>query len=186
MKYLLKIIFLIYISAMSIIAQEKVRQKEFQYVISPREIALPVIAVQPNCPLQFENVILLDGVEGGAISSYHLRNIGTKPIRRFVVATSLGSVFTWQMNSGELVMPGQLVPQVKNDRDKIVPLTDELREKLNLKGSMKSVVIFMVVSVEFTDGTKYTDEKTHKAMTEFINELDDALYEHKQQTAKKP
>lgn len=55
------------------------------------------------------------------------------------------------------------MPQEKDERSEIVPLSKELSEKLRLKEEMKGIVVLMVVSVEFSDGTKYDDEKTFKA-----------------------
>ena len=40
-----------------------------------------------------------------------------------------------------------------------VPLTDELRERFKLKGPMKAVGVFMVVRVEFIDGSVYSNEQ---------------------------
>lgn len=71
-------------------------------------------------------------------------------------------------------------------KDEIVPLTDELREKLKLKGEMKSIVILMIVNVEFTDGTEYSDEKTYQAMQIFMDDLGDAMRQQKQRTVKLP
>ncbi|MBA2493243.1 MAG: hypothetical protein H0V31_00935 [Acidobacteria bacterium] len=186
MKYLIEIFCLICICAMSIIAQKPVEPTKEQFVEVPREIILPTIAVQPGCPLQFEKVVVLDGVGGGGITSYKLRNIGTKPIRRFTVANSFGSVFTWQMNSGELVMPGQLVPQLEDNRRETVPLTDELRKKLGMKNSMRGMVVFMVVNIEFSDGTKYNDEKTFKAMQGLFDDLDEAMNQYKRRVTNRP
>ncbi len=70
----------------------------------------------------------------------------------------------------------------------IVPLTDELRKKLDLKNRMHTMLAFIVVEVEFTDGTKYSDEKTYKSMTEYVEKLVnalDVLEEKERQTAKK-
>ena len=186
MKYFPKIFCFICICTTSVLAQAGMQQNKSQFVAVPREITLPVIAVQPGCPLQFENIVRLAGVEGGAAVTYRLRNVGIKPIRKLVVADSLGSIFTWWSNSGELVMPGQLVPQAKDDRAEILPLSKGLSERLSLKGEMKGVVVLMVVSVEYSDGAKYDDEKTFKAMENFFENLVEALYQQKQRDSKSP
>jgi len=186
MKYFPKIFCFICICTTSVLAQAGMQQNKFRFVIIPPEISLPTIAVQPGCPLQFENVVRLAGVEGGGTVSHRLRNTGTKPIRKFKVGDSLGSTFGWSFDSDELLMPGQLIPQEKDDRFEIVPLSKELAEKLKLNGEMKGVVILMVISVKFSDGTKYDYEKTYKAMRNYFENLDEALYQQKQRDSKSP
>ncbi|MDQ3748174.1 MAG: hypothetical protein M3367_04030 [Acidobacteriota bacterium] len=193
MKHLIKAFLLICICATSILAQQ-VEQPIRKYVEMPREIGLPLIAVQPDCPIKIEEVRLVAGVEGGFGDSYQLRNISTKPIRSITIASSSGASTTYARETGVLVMPGQLVPKVSEKylkckecvKDEIVPLTDELREKLKLKGEMKSIVILMVVSVEFTDGTKYNDEKTYEAMQVLMDDLGEAMRQQKQRAVKLP
>ena len=45
-------------------AQEP-QQRTQEFVPVPREIVMPLVAVQPDCPLQFERVERLINVEGG-------------------------------------------------------------------------------------------------------------------------
>lgn len=168
----------IFICAAGMFGQEK-KVGNYLFVPTPREIVLPVIAVQPDCPLKFENAANLTGVGGGGQTRYQIRNVGTKPIRRFEVMSSAGMGGTWFRNDGTLLMPGQLAPYATRrcetcPQDEVIPLTDELRDKLNLKGSMKSIVVLMIVSVEFADGTKFDDEKAFNAMTSFIQDLAEA------------
>ncbi|HEX8565742.1 MAG TPA: hypothetical protein VF648_08725 [Pyrinomonadaceae bacterium] len=192
MKYLTKLFWLICICATSSLAQETQQSRKIQYVEVPREIILPVIAVQPNCPIKFENVRVVAGVEGGFSDAFQMRNIGTKPIRSLTVASSAGSTNTYAREAGVLAMPGQLIPTVSEEflkcqnctKDEVVHLTDKLREKLGLKGEMKSVVVLMIVSVEFTDGTKYDDEKTFKAIEKLFENLQEAVEQQKQRNSK--
>lgn len=170
MKNLIKIVWLVCICAGGVSAQ--IIRK---YVEVPREIVLPVIAVQPNCPVKFEDVRYLAGLEGGGTSSYRIRNVGTKPIRGVTVALNNGTKNEYYNNGNILIMPGKLMPRPKAVcpecvKDEIVPLTDELREKLKLKPSMQ-VLVFMIIEVEFADGTKYIDEKTYKAMAKHFDIL---------------
>lgn len=172
----------IFICAAGIFAQEK-KEGNYLFVPTPREIVLPVIAVQPDCPLKFENVANLTGVGGGGQTKYQIRNVGTKPIRRFEVMSSAGMGGTWFRNDGALLMPGQVAPfqahRCKNcPQDEVIPLTDELREKLKLTGEMRTIVILMVISVEFADGTRFDDEKTFNAMISFIQNLAEAKYQY--------
>jgi hypothetical protein len=145
-------------------------------VAVPREIAFPVIAYQPDSPLEYQRLQLLARVNNnGSVISFELRNRGSKPIRSaaFAVWTSAsnGSTDGWSGKlTGELVMPGQLIPSMENKKE-IVPLNKELAEKLTLQGPMKAVVVFMVFRVEFDDGTTYSDEKTFKSLESYFNGL---------------
>ncbi len=69
-------------------------------------------------------------------------------------------------------MPGQTVPLSSRDKqDEVVPLTEELRDKLKLRAPMKAVIVLMVTAVEFTDGTTYNDEPTQKALETYLEGL---------------
>jgi hypothetical protein len=93
-----------------------------------------------------------------------MRNVGGKPIRSVSYADwntfGTGGHSGWSGKlSGEIVMPGQLVPLSDGDsQDEIVPLTEKLRSKLKLDGSMKAIIVLMIRRVEYADGTVYTDE----------------------------
>jgi hypothetical protein len=153
--------------------QQGEEDKNFQYVVVPSDIVLLTIAHQPDCPLQFEQGKLLAGVAGGGGATYKLRNQGTKPIKGFTIAKlGVGAVgaSTWYLTD-EMVLPGQLVPLPENTRDKIIPLTKELRQKLGLHGAMKGVVVLMVVRVEYADGTTYNDEAVLKALEAYSENL---------------
>jgi hypothetical protein len=194
MRHLTTLFWLTCICVTSVLAQETQQTRKIQYVEVPREIILPVIAVQPNCPIKFEDVRYVAGVEGGFSDSFQLRNIGTKPIKSVTVASSAGAVNTYARETGVLAMPGQLIPKVSEEflkcqncaKDEIVPLSDNLREKLELKGQMKSIVVLMIVNIEFTDGTRYDDEKTFKGMEKLFEDLQEAADEQKRRTAKRP
>lgn len=164
-------------SAIAINAQERSTQKKELVVEVPREIVLPTVAYQPNCPLQFENVKLLAGVDGGVLDSYDLRNRGTKPIRTITIGGSYGARWSWDVASQfGPVMPGQLVPDLGDDDwIQVVPLTKELREKLKLQGPMMARTVLMVIRVEFTDGTSYDDEPTYKALQNYLENLSGKL-----------
>lgn len=146
-------------------------------VLIPRDIGLVTVVSQPDCPLQFENVSFLAGVEGGGLTSYDLRNRGNKAIRAFKVGDSTGSTFTWDPkgdNRPGPIAPGQLVPWGEDSKE-IVPLTDELRDKLKLKGPMHGVLVLMIIRVEFVDGTSYDDETVYKAMKKYMDDLERKL-----------
>ena len=144
---------------------------ETRAVLVPREIALVAVAYQPDCPLQFENVSAAAGVDGGGWTNHNLRNRGTKPIRSFAVADSIGNRLSWDVARYKgPVAPGDLVPGEETSVQ-TVPLTKELREKLKLQGPMQGVIILMVTKVEFTDGTVYDDEKVYKALVSYMDSL---------------
>ncbi len=194
MKCIIKILWLFCFCAMGVLAQETEQVRIRKFVEVPREVILQVVAVQPNCPVKFEDIHFLASLEGGGSNSYRLRNIGTKPIRSVKVASSNGVGNGYANYGNVLMMPGELMPEPTPVcpgcvKDEIVPLTDELREKLKLKGPMGNVIILIVVEVEFMDGTKYTDERTYNAMTKLWEKLDnalDALKEKEQRAAKQP
>ncbi|HEX8072942.1 MAG TPA: hypothetical protein VF546_23555 [Pyrinomonadaceae bacterium] len=149
-----------------------VGQEKRQYVVVPAERALPAIAAQPGCPIQFEDVKLIVYVDGkgGGGPSFRLRNRSTKPIRSvsFAWIRTDGGYFlsAWpRANTSTLVMPDQLVPlNETGEQEEAVPLTDDLAEKFDLRGPMQRIEIFMVVRVVFSDGTTYNAEPLAKAL----------------------
>jgi hypothetical protein len=75
--------------------------------------------------------------------------------------------------TGKLIQPGETIKEHENHR--IVPLTTELREKLKLRDTVNAMVILMVKSITFTDGTIYSDESTSKATQSYFERLSDKL-----------
>lgn len=162
-------------------AQRPDRSEIKSFVSVPREIALPVIVFQPSSPMQFENVQRLANVDGGGAHIYQLRNRSAKAIRRFTVSYTFGigtgGSWEWGSASGELILPGQLAPTPPGaDAPKVIPLTDQLREKLALRGPMKTVVFYMVERVEFADGSIYSDESTAAALKSYLDDIEDKVY----------
>ena len=175
MRYIIRAFGFICIFAVSAPhAQDDGRRGKDQYVPVPREIVLPMIAVQPGCPLQIEKVARLMKVGGGGGSDYQLRNGGNKPIKSFTVSYTFGEGTggsrMWTLSPQEFIAPGQLAPLSAEDSDgEIIPLTDELRKKLGLHGAMKTIVIYMVERVEFADGSVYSDEATATALQSYLD-----------------
>jgi hypothetical protein len=106
-------------------------------------------------------------------------NAETKPIRyiNLMFGGSSGGVGTLggpgPMSGAvrnELLMPGE---EIKDENPpEIVPLTEELKEKLNLRGGRpKAFTVLMVNSVTFNDGTKYTDENTTTSIRTYLEAL---------------
>lgn len=161
-------------------SQEGAKEKR-RYIVVPREVALPVVTSQLDSPLQFEEVRIIRGISGGDRVSFQLRNRGMKAIRSvtYGVATSHGGGWVDsrpRIETSELIMPGGVVPlNEENCCNEIVPLTEELRDKLKLRGQMQAVMVFMVVHVRFADGSTWDDEKTYQALQEHFEKTADAL-----------
>jgi hypothetical protein len=158
------------------------------FVQAPRDVILTTVAFQPNCPIRFEDARFLVGVGGGGTISYQIRNISSKPIRTVTVTSSHGTTDTFAIDHRKvLANPGQLVPLVSEryltefsqckecPRTRIVPLTPQLRERLNLNPPMRSIVVLMVSKVEFADGTSFEDHTTYEAMTAFMDKIGQML-----------
>ena len=163
-------------------AQETKRREGKRYVIVPSELVLLVIASQPGVPIQFQDAILLMSEDGrDLIVSYNLYNSGVKPIRYLTPmmwtsfdtgGTLTGSGPMSGVTSGELIMPGQIV---KDSQSEIVPLTKESREKLKLLSPAKTMVILMVKSITFADGSIFNDDATLKATQGYFEDLSEKM-----------
>jgi hypothetical protein len=154
--------------------------KKQQLVIEPSDSSLLLVASQPNCPLIIENPrrLLNVNLSWDARYEYQLRNRATKVISDFTLVawTSFGTGGTltprWKL-SNELLKPGQTIATSGVGReDEIVPLTDELRDRLKLRGPMKAIIVLMVEKVEFSDGSVYNDEGTSKSLLHYFESLD--------------
>lgn len=167
----------------STFAQQKAQQQE-RAVLVPQEVALKVIVAQPDCPLIFERVYVLKYLDGRFDASYQLRNIGNKPISTYTVAIwnsdNTGDLIKWHVNEEEgLLMPGQSAPSLRQDSGiTIVPLSKELQNSLDLHSPMKGVVFFMIVEVEFSDGTRYDAHNVFETLKEHLKYFE-GIYEKK-------
>lgn len=141
-----------------------------QAVKNPREIFLPVIPYQPDCPLKLEPSETITYLNGGDATILSCRNQGTKPIRAYTVAwlNSLGGQEKVSVKD-TLIAPGES-EQVfdKPPSVSVIPLTENLRKKLKLDGPMKAIVVFIVVKVEYTDGSVYEDEKVYSTIKDYF------------------
>jgi hypothetical protein len=73
--------------------------------------------------------------------------------------------FAW---AASCATPGEIS---SNDKDlNVIPLTEQIRQKFNVNGEMKVVKIFVVVHVEFSDGSEYNAEPAYKALKKFIEQ----------------
>lgn len=144
---------------------------DHRYVIVPPDQGLILVVPQSNSPIKFEDPKLLVDMEGRWTESVDLRNQSKKPIRAYKVAVVAASEWCWQApDDKHLIMPGQLAPPDAGPQDEIIPLTDELRGQLKLRGSMKVIHMLMVVRVEFNDGTVFED-KNYDATKDYLERL---------------
>jgi hypothetical protein len=172
-----KIITLCFICMCSVSAlqsQERERQKKSKSVVVPTELVLLTIAAQPESPLEFDNVRFLAGLDGGGSPSFVVRNRSSKPIRSFTVGGVDWSV-TWPNQfTKRLLMPGE-VADTAGDVE-IVKLSPELQNKLNLQGPMRSLLVLMVIKVEFADESIFNAEPTYHALQQYSDKLADLSF----------
>jgi hypothetical protein len=147
-----------------------------RYVAVPSESILLVVASQPNCLLKIEDARLLVSVDGKnpPLYEYRLRNRGAKSISSYTIAarTSYDTGWSMERELKEILMPGQAFsPDGKDYPAEIVPLTDELRSKLNLRKPMKAIIVLMIEDVKFTDGSTYSDEQASLALQDYFQDI---------------
>ena len=104
-------------------------------------------------------------VDGGGANIYRLLNRGSKPITSFTISylfpTGNGGSWGWSKSPNRLLRPGEYVEDtIQGQTQRLRPLNDALKDKLDLRGPMKGFVIYFVESVEFADGSAYKDETT--------------------------
>lgn len=142
-------------------------------VIVPPNIILPVIAYQPDCPLQIEDIKLFGFVSGGGSSqSYIVRHKGTKPIRSYTIGTwnTAGTGWDIEKRVDGSFLPGQ-VSTLDGNEVEVVELTEGLRNQLKLRREMQAIVVFMVLSVEYADGSVYNSEPLYKALKTHLDKI---------------
>lgn len=159
--------------ACSVSSQQVNHQEKKRYVVIPDDLVLVTVAHQPDCPLQFEEAKVLAAMDGSEVAGYTVHNIGAKPIRSFMLAVP-GATIGWSEEfTKRLFMPGERTDD--DDDVEIVPLTAELRTKLKLDGPMRTIVLFMVIRIEYADGTIYSAESTYKAFKKYADKLDEFM-----------
>lgn len=142
----------------------------------PSEVVLPLVAHQPDCPLQFEKALVIRMIDGGGNYLYQVRNKGSKPIVSYIIAalTSAGTGDTWGSKTYRLdepLLPNQTTPKsMENWGIEVVPLTVEMRQQYKIGKIMQGLVVFMVVRVELSDGSVYDADGTYKSLEEFFRD----------------
>lgn len=168
-KRLLLVCVLATLIANTVHGQQYNSQDRHSYVVVPRDQGLILIVSQPNCPLTFEDTRLLANMDGLWIPDFRVRNHGIKPIRAFTVAAAGSNEWGWHAaDATQHLLPGGATKLVGSNKDKIVPLTESLLEKLNLKGSMKGVLALIVVKVEFDDGSVFQEDSYDDLKEHFV------------------
>lgn len=151
---------LLTVMSSGILSQEPKRKTKA--VVIPNEIYLPTIVAQPDCPLKIEKAFVGKTLDGTEEMFFQARNTGSKPIVFFqidMIGTNGGgqaSIFPYERNQTS-VPPGAVAPPgLKEDSVEFVPLTEDLKRKLRLTGGkMRVIALFMVLKVQFQDGTTY-------------------------------
>lgn len=177
MRHALLVVMLV-LSAVVAPAQER-NSEDRRYVAAPPENFLLTVAALPDNPLQFENAQLMIDTNKGAISvKAQIRNRSNKAVRRFtaVIWTSFGTGGTlggseWSPGkiTDKLILPGEVV---NHDCDGVVvQLTEELRQTLKLKGPMKAIVVLLIETVVFEDGSVYSAETASNALRQHFERL---------------
>ena len=175
MRYFMALCLTLACAAGAAFAFQGERRDPARCVVTPSDQILLAVASQPDSPLVFEDVKFLSCLGRRGADSYRLRNRGTKPIRSYTIAqwTSHASGYKsgWEATApGEFIMPGQFAP-TKEQEVEVVPLTKDVRDKLQLNGPLKGVLVWMVLSVEYADGTTYSDETTSKALEAYFEKV---------------
>ena len=148
---------------------------------------MPLIAVQPDCPLQFDRVERLMNVDRGGADIYRLLNRGSKPISGFTIAYLYPNGNGGSRGWNRYLRPGEYAEDtIEGKTHRLRPLTDALKDKLDLRGPMKGFVIYFVESVEFADGSSYKDETTYKALRLYLEDLGEKVYQAERKSPASP
>lgn len=145
------------------------------FVIPGTDVSV-VIANQPNCPIEFVDLYSVAYLDGGGKDIYRIRNRATKPIKGYTIATihSTGTGGEHSLSSKDpkdFFLPGETRPSSPKDLLlNIIPLTDQLRAKYHVNGEMKFIKIFVVVRVEFADGSIYDATAEYESLKKFFAE----------------
>jgi len=158
-------------------AQQAEKQASPRYTVIPPTDVLLTIASQPDCPVQIENPRLLYNHSTKRFSyQFDLRNRGSKAITGFsldewVTGGTGGSIiYEWE-EPGRILMPGQVTAQLNIDEKQFVPMSQEVREKLKLKGEMRMLIVLVVRYVHFTGGFTYEGLKASDAAQKYLEKF---------------
>jgi hypothetical protein len=147
-----------------------------EYVAIPIEIVLLTTTSPPGCPIQFENARLLMNVQQESYAfSYDVRNVSAKPVAHWepMFWTSLGTGGTLiseadARKEGQVLLPGEVF---RGSSPGLVPLTDELRKRLNLDKASRGLVVLVIKTVVFQDGSRYENSSFVAAVRSNLEQL---------------
>lgn len=174
------IFFILILCASNATGQGQNKPSKRRYVVVPSESVVLVAASQPDSPIEILDSKLLNAVDGSrrAEFQYVLRNRGAKAIRYVSVWALVSTgVANGPLYNGHTMdkplMPGQKMLAGEKSLE-IVELTPELKEHLKLSGPLRVMLILLVESVEFTDGSVFSDRKTVKALGDYFIDINSA------------
>jgi len=173
------LIAVIFLAVGGVSAQTDKQRQKSRYVLVPGDHTLMLIASQLECPLRVERAKVLVNVENyhDIIFQYDLRNAGSKPIKDFSVVFFSSAGNSGTLNDNRLkdrtLLPGEVIStEEESPARTVIPVTTELRRSLKLDSPVKNIVVLMIWTVHFSDGTTFSDEKNLKATRSFFEELD--------------
>lgn len=158
-----------------IVCGQGIKKEKEPCFIYPSEDGLAVIANPSDCPIEIITAYRASFLSGGGRDIYQIRNRATKPIKLYTIAsvTSAGGGYESSIeanHSSGYFLPGQIRPKSLDDWNlDIVPLTNQLRDKYKLNGTMRAILIFMIVRVEFADGSVYDATPVYESLKKFFD-----------------
>jgi hypothetical protein len=161
-------------------------------VIVPSEIYLPTIVAQPDSPLKIETAVVGKMLDGTERTFFRARNVTNKPIKSFqiYVLASNGSGFTssfpYKRAQGTLAPNEVAPPGLNDDAVQFIPLTPELIQSLRLSGKMRLIVFFIVLKVEFEDGTIFDADRLLNSLEEHLKLFGDKYEPNSFQSQPRP
>ena len=176
------------LTLMSFVGLSQEVKRKTKAVVIPSDIYLPTVVAQPDCPLKIEKAFVGKTLDGTEQMFFQARNVGSKPIAFFqvdMVGSNGGgqsSFFPYERTQ-TTVAPGTIAPPgLKEDSVEFVPLTEELKQKLHLTpGKMKVIALFIVLRVQFQDGTTYDATSLLDSLQEHLR-----MFEGKYEKARLP
>lgn len=149
-------------------------QVDRRVVIVPASVVLPVVASQPDCPLQIEDVKFFKYLSGGGnAETYRVRNKGTKSIRSYTIGAwnTVGTGWENEHVIDGTLLPNQVFVPTGGYEVEVVELTESLRNQLKLRGEMQVIVVFIIARIEYADGSIWSNEATYKALKAHLDKI---------------
>ena len=116
-----------------------------------------------------------DVQDGSYAFTYDIRNVSAKPIARWqpMFWTSLGTGGTLTSESeslrkNQVFLPGEVLHE---DPPRLVPLTEDLKKRLNLNKARREMVILVMSDVVFQDGSRYENRSFVNSITSYFEQL---------------